>query len=249
MPERITASIRDRTGPFRVPPPGPADAALSDAAPSDADLPDADLPDADLPNAARSRAEAPARPGSGSTLGILAARARQLASTGPLVSPARAARSGRFWPRADVGPLGGSYVTVRGAVVAMFGIFFLCTLVAGWLSLGILIGLGYAACCIVAPFFVRRHALVHIIITPPAIFLVAVILTQILTAQGTTRHGRVLSVLEGTVLTLAAVAPWLLAGSALGVAGAMTRGLAACVRQLAAELRGDAAEVPAPRKG
>jgi len=230
MPERVAGSIRDRVGAFRVPPRSPADA----------DLPDAELSDA----------EAPARPGSGSALGILAARARQLASTGSLASRARAAGSGSFWPRADAGPFGGSYITVRGAVVAMFGIFFLCTLVAGWLSLGILMGLGYAACCILAPFCVRRHALVHVIIAPPAIFLAAVIFTQILTAQGTTRHGRVLSVLEGTVLTLAAVAPWLLAGSALGVGGAMTRGLPACVRQLTADLRGDGADrVPASRKG
>jgi uncharacterized protein DUF6542 len=139
---------------------------------------------------------------------------------------------------AATGPVAGSYMTIRGAFVAMFGIFLFCGLVASWLNLAVLTGLGYAACCVLAPFFVRRHAVLHVVIAPPAIFLATVLVTQVLTAQGTGRHGMVLSVLEGTLLTLAAVAPWLLGGTALGFGGAMTRGLPERIRQLIAELRG-----------
>jgi hypothetical protein len=140
-------------------------------------------------------------------------------------------------------PVGGPYVTVRGALVAMFCIFLLTCLMASWLHIAVLAGLGYAASCVLAPFLVRRHVLLHVVIAPPAIFMASVIITQVLTAQGTSRHGRALSVLEGTLLTLAGIAPWLLAGTALGVGGAMTRGLPECVRQIAAELRGDTSAV------
>ena len=140
-------------------------------------------------------------------------------------------------------PVGGSYMTVRGALVAMFCIFLLTCLMASWLHIAVLAGFGYAATCVLAPFFVRRHVLLHVIVAPPAIFMASVIITQVLTAQGTSRHGRALSVLEGTLLTLAGIAPWLLAGTALGVGGAMTRGLPECVRQVAAELRGDRSAV------
>jgi hypothetical protein len=48
----------------------------------------------------------------------------------------------------------------------------------------------------------------------------------------------VFSVLEGTVLTLAGVAPWLFAGTIACVVIAMTRGLPDCVRQLREEQGG-----------
>jgi hypothetical protein len=146
------------------------------------------------------------------------------------------------------GPVARSYVTARGAMVAMFGIFLFCSLVADWLGLGVLTGLGYVTCCVLAPFFVRREAQLHVVVAPPAIFMTVVIVTQILTAQGSSRHGRVLSVVEGTLLTLAAVAPWLFAGTALGAAASATRGLRECVRELSAELRGEAAGNTAARK-
>jgi hypothetical protein len=161
----------------------------------------------------------------------------------PATSARRAALSGaavRVQPLTEPGPVAGSYVTVRGAMVAMFGIFLFCSLVAGWLNFGVLTGLGYVASCVLAPFLVRRHAQLHVVVAPPAIFMAVVVLTQVLTAQGTSRHGRVLSVLEGTALTLAAVAPWLFAGTLLGVWASAQRGLRQCMRELLAEFRGEA---------
>jgi hypothetical protein len=131
-----------------------------------------------------------------------------------------------------------AYVTARGAIVLMLGGFVACSLLAGWLHLEVLIGLGYAAVCGLTPFLVRSRALVQVVVAPPAFFLAAVVATQALTAQGT-GHGRTLSVLEGTMLTLAAIAPWLLGGTALCVGAAMFRGLPGSLRKLQAELRGE----------
>ncbi len=131
-------------------------------------------------------------------------------------------------------------MTVRGAMVAMFGIFLFCDLLATRLNFGILTGLGYVASCVLAPLLVRRHAQLHVVMAPPAIFMAAVVLTQVLTAQGTSRHSRVLSVLEGTLLTLAQVAPWLFAGTFLSVVASAKRGLRQCVRELLAGFRGEA---------
>jgi hypothetical protein len=131
------------------------------------------------------------------------------------------------------------YLTGRGALVAMFALFFLGCLLGGWLSLVILTALCYATGCVLAPFCVRRRALLQVAVAPPAVFMAAVILTQVLTAQGSSRHGLVLSVLEGTALTLAATAPWLLAATAACVGVAFWQGLGQCFRELQAELRGE----------
>jgi hypothetical protein len=125
---------------------------------------------------------------------------------------------------------------------AMIGLFLACNLVSGWLGLEVLAGLGYLAGCILAPYFVRRHALLQVVVAPPALFLTALVISQILTAQGTTRHGEVMSVLEGTVLALAALAPWLLGGTALAAVIALPRGLVQCVRDMRSEMRRDLAE-------
>jgi hypothetical protein len=121
--------------------------------------------------------------------------------------------------------------------VAMFGLFLVSDLIADWFGLEVLAGLGFAAGCVLGPYFVRRHALLRVVAAPPAVFLAALVIVQVLTAQGTSRHGKVLSVAEGTLLTLAALAPWLLAGTALSAVVAIPRGLVQCLRELRAELR------------
>jgi hypothetical protein len=135
-----------------------------------------------------------------------------------------------------------SYVTARGAIVAMFGLFLVCDLIADWFGLEVLAGVGFAAGCVLGPYVVRRHALLRVVAAPPAVFLAALVIVQVLTAQGTSRHGKVLSVAEGTLLTLAALAPWLLAGTTLGAVVAIPRGLLECVRELRSELREDLGE-------
>jgi hypothetical protein len=137
--------------------------------------------------------------------------------------------------------LGRSHMTARGAMLAMFGLFLGCDLVASWTGHEVAAGLGFVAACLLGPYVVRKHALLQVVAAPPAVFLVALVMTQIGTAQGTGKHGKILSVLEGTVLVLAAIAPWLLSGTVLGVAVAIPRGLVQCARDLKRELREDLA--------
>jgi hypothetical protein len=122
----------------------------------------------------------------------------------------------------------------------MFAIYLLACLVATWRQLDMVAGAGFVAGCVLAPVYARREAMLHVVISVPAVFLLAEVVTQALTAQGSSSHGSVLSVLEGTFLTLADVAPWLLAGTALCAGIAMFRGLPQCVRSLRADLRGEA---------
>jgi hypothetical protein len=159
-------------------------------------------------------------------------------------APARAQAAVRQSFPVRPAPAPRSYVTARGALAAVFPLFLLSILIAGWLDLGIVTGLSYVAVCVLVPYVASRRALLQVVVAPPAIFVIALIVTQVLTAQGTSRHGRALSVLEGTALTLAATAPWLLIGTALCVVVAIRRGLIGCVRQLRSELRGERTSEP-----
>ena len=130
-------------------------------------------------------------------------------------------------------------LTPRGAVVAMFWLFFLGTLAAGWLHLGVLTGLSFVAGCGLAARYTRRDGLLAVVATPPLIFMVALVVTEALTTHASGVRRSVESVTEGTFLVLAGVAPWLFAGVILGLGIAMARGLPQCFRDLAAGLRGD----------
>jgi hypothetical protein len=125
-----------------------------------------------------------------------------------------------------------SHVTTRGALAGMFALCLVACLLAAWWHVGALAGLAFVAGCVLAPIYARRDALLHIVISVPVIFLLAEIVTQAMTAQGSSSHGSALSVVEGTFLALAGVAPWLFAGTALCVAVAMMRGLPQCIRDL-----------------
>lgn len=140
-----------------------------------------------------------------------------------------AARAGAVRPR----------VTTRGVLGAFFALCLVSCLIAAWRQFDIVAGLAYLAGCLAAPVYVRREAQLQIVIAPPVLFLLAVLMTQVLTAQGSSSHASMLSVLEGTLLMLAATAPWLFAGAAGCVAVAMFRGLPDCVRELRAGFRSE----------
>jgi len=117
-------------------------------------------------------------------------------------------------------------------------------LLAAWLHLVVVAGLGFCAGSALAAWYCRPAALLRLVVAVPAVFATAVILAQLATLPWGGRHGLVLPVAGGTLLTLAAVAPWLYAGTAAALAIALFRGLPRCVRELRAELRGRA---PTPR--
>jgi uncharacterized protein DUF6542 len=127
-------------------------------------------------------------------------------------------------------------LTGRGGVVAIFVLSFAGAFFASVLHFGPLAGCSYVAGCVLAAALVRRSQLLLVAVTPPMLFSVAVVCTQLLTASGGT-----LSAIGGTVVTLGNVAPWLFAGTAIGVVIALARGLAGNVRELRRALRGDPA--------
>jgi hypothetical protein len=121
------------------------------------------------------------------------------------------------------------------ASVALLCMLVLCLvtcLLAAWRQLDVLAGLGFCAGCVLAPVYARRAAQLRVAVSAPVIFLLAEIAAQSLTAPGSSGHGPAVLVLEGTVLALAGVAPWLFAGTALCFIIALFRGLPQCVRDL-----------------
>jgi len=131
-------------------------------------------------------------------------------------------------------------MTARGAVVAMFSLFFLGMLAADWLHLGSLIGLSFVAGCVLAARYTKRDGLLTAVVAPPLIFMIALAGTQTMSAHADTLRRTLTSAIEGIVLTLASVAPWLFGGVILGVVVAVFAGLPRCVSELRAELRAGA---------
>jgi len=72
-----------------------------------------------------------------------------------------------------------------------------------------------------------------VVVSPPLLFLGALALVNALTGSG----GLLYSVVLGSVVTLAGLAPWLAAGMILTVIIALVRGLPRCIRDLYRELR------------
>ena len=138
----------------------------------------------------------------------------------------------------------------------MFALFFLGMLAAGWLHLGVLTGLSFVAGFALAARYTRRDGLLAVAVTPPLIFVIALVCVEVLTSHADTMKHTLTSAAEGTILTLAAVAPWLFAGVVVGLVIALFRGLPQCVRDLRTDLRGDiglskpsAPRGPAARQG
>jgi hypothetical protein len=129
-------------------------------------------------------------------------------------------------------------MTSRGAVLAMLSLFFPGTLTAGWLHFAALTGISFVAGCALAARYTRRDAMLTAVVAPPLVFFVALVASEVLTTHEDTFGHTLASAAEGTVLTLAGVAPWLFAGVLIGVVVAMFNGLPQCVRDLRAELRG-----------
>ena len=130
-------------------------------------------------------------------------------------------------------------MTARGAILAMLALFFVGMLAAGSLHLGVLTGLSFVAGSALAARYTRREGLLAVVVTPPLIFLVALVAFEAFTSHADTTKHALASAAEGTIFTLAAVAPWLFCGVLVGVVIALFRGLRQCVSDLRTELHGD----------
>jgi hypothetical protein len=124
-------------------------------------------------------------------------------------------------------------LTERGAVLTMAGCFLIGLLAATWLGWGVLAGLAFVAGCVVAAWYSSPPNLLTVVVSPPLLFLGAVVLVNAMTGSG----GFFLSVVLGSVVTLAGIAPWLAVGMILTVIIAWARGLPQCIRDLYRELR------------
>jgi hypothetical protein len=127
-------------------------------------------------------------------------------------------------------------LTGRGAVLLMLAVFLVGNLIAVASQVSWLGGLGYATGCLLAVAYTRREALLIVVTTPPAIFLAALVAAELITAGSNTA----LATTEGTLLTLAAVAPWLFGCTIACLIAGLARGLPRCIRDLRAQLNGQA---------
>ena len=124
-------------------------------------------------------------------------------------------------------------LTGRGAVVVMLVVFALGLTAAAWLGSPVLAGAFFIAGSAAAVFLVRQRDLPMATITPPLVFGIELVGVKAGTATG----NMALSIAEGAAITLAGVAPWLFAGTALSLIIAWQRGLRGCVRELREDLR------------
>jgi hypothetical protein len=138
-------------------------------------------------------------------------------------------------------------LTGRGAVMGMLAVFALGLLGASWLGWGVLAGASFVVGSAAAALYVRPRDLLMVTITPPVLFCAALVVVKAVTATG----DMALSTAEGVAVTLAGMAPWLFAGTALSLVIAWSRGLHERVSELREELqRGRQPGMPAgPRPG
>jgi hypothetical protein len=125
-----------------------------------------------------------------------------------------------------------------GVLGSLLAAFLVSCLLAAWLHNDVVAGLGFCAATCVAARCARPQALLGLVISVPAVFLTAEVVAQLAIEPAFKHHGTLLPVAEGTLLTLAGVAPWLFAGTTAGVVIAMFRGLPRCVRSLRSDLTG-----------
>ncbi len=155
-------------------------------------------------------------------------------------------RSGPEFVWRELWPL----MTTRGALAAMFIMFLLADLGAGWLHMVALTGFGFAAGCAAAAGRTRRQDLLLVATSPPAIFLAAVTAGELITLHLDHVAASPGLVLADIFLTLSTAAPWLFGGLAGALLIATVRGLPQCVRDLRAQLTGRVmAEEPPARPG
>jgi hypothetical protein len=147
--------------------------------------------------------------------------------------PRELARRGGRGGGAPVAQRSGARLTSRGALLGMFVLSFLGILVSTWLDWSPVAGASFVLGCVAAAWWTKPRDLLSVVISPPILFFCALLAAKALTSTGNT----LISVAEGTVLTLADVAPWLIAGMAACLIIAWFRGLSRCLRDLRGDLR------------
>jgi hypothetical protein len=186
---------------------------------------------APAPNkAAEQAARSAARPENPSTAPS-PSKERERAAPSPSKVSQRAAPSPSQARKRAPGPA--PRLTERGAVLIMAGSFLVGLLAAAWLGSGVPAGLAFVVGCVLAAWYTVPPGLLTVVVSPPLLFLGAVVLVNAMTGPG----GLLYSVVLGSVVTLAGAAPWLAVGMILTLIIALARGLPRCIRDLYRELR------------
>lgn len=124
----------------------------------------------------------------------------------------------------------------------MLGILVLCflgLLASDRLGWGPLTGGTFVVASALAALLTQRKDLLTVAVSPPALFLAAVICDKALTSPG-----GLVSVTAGILIALANSAPWLLGGTVLTLIIAFSRGLRGNIIALSRELHMSAVERP-----
>src|SRR6202035_1625782 len=127
--------------------------------------------------------------------------------------------------RAEQATTPAARLTGRGAVLGMAVLFVFGLLLAAWLGVTVLAGIFFVLGCGLAARYTRPPDLLTVVLTPPTLFSCALLLVEAVTASGSL----FLSVVAGSVVVLATLAWWLLAGMILTVGIAWPRGLPQCL--------------------
>jgi hypothetical protein len=184
----------------------------------------------------------PGRPDRASTYGRSPVAPRPRTPSGPARSPGTRPRPAGATASGQSGgasgrATGGAAVlrlTGRGAILGLFVLMFLGSLISGWLGTGVLADLLFLLGCGAMAWYTKPADLLSVSVSPPLAFFFACVLAKLITSSGGT------SAAEGTLVTLATSAPWLFAGTALTIAIALRRGLLDNLRDLRAGLQGTA---------
>jgi hypothetical protein len=150
-------------------------------------------------------------------------------------------------PTGEVAPLPDRTASA-GTLAGLLAVFLAGCLLAAWLHQDVVAGLGFCAGTCVAAGYARPAALLGVVVSVPVVFLAAEIVAQLATVPGGAHRSTPVLVAEGTLLTLAGVAPWLFAGTIAGLVIAMFRGLPQSVRDLRAGLTGRRARTRRPAR-
>jgi hypothetical protein len=122
-------------------------------------------------------------------------------------------------------------LTARGAVVAVFAACVAGCFIASWTRWDAFAGWVFFMASGLAVYYARPGMLLPVVVSPPALFLVACVCAKLATAPG------LVTAMSAAVVTLAGVAGWMITGTGLAVMIALGRGVRREVCDLARSYR------------
>jgi hypothetical protein len=125
-------------------------------------------------------------------------------------------------------PAGAVRLTSRGAVLLMAAAFILGLLADALFGWAVLAGVAFVLGSAAAARYTKAADLLKVAVTPPLVFFCVLLCAKAMSATGNVA----VSVIGGSALTLASIAPWLFAGTAVNLIIGYARGLPRCVGDL-----------------